>query len=207
MCQIVVKSTILILTEAIFAVPVYCRLCFGHFLWPCCFQVLWWTGIHFLLVFLSFSCCTNLSTMEVSQSDAGTSGSQEGDQKLQMSSKPLHRFIKGEPKSLGVILKLWTVEVLRNMLENRQSHRLRAMSVLAFIFFLSLFLDCYFTCWQRRVPDRISVRRRSPHIYSSPHSLLAGSSGKSCSASQWWLPILEVSWVSAAPLNYFKVVC
>lgn len=55
--------------------------------------------------------------MEVSQSDAGTSGSEEVHQKLQMSSKPLHRFIKGEPKSLGVILKLWTVEALRNMLK------------------------------------------------------------------------------------------
>lgn len=203
MCQIVVKSTILIVNEAIFVGPIYCRLCFCHYLWPCCFQVLWWTGIHFLFVFLSFYCCINLSTMEVSQSDAGTSGSQ--DQKLQMSSKPLHRFIKGEPKSLGVILKLRALEVLRNMFENRQSYRLHAVSVLTFIFFLSLFLDCYFTCWQHRVPDRISVRRGSPHIYGSPHSLLAGSSGKSCSASQWWLPILEVSWVSAAPLNYFKV--
>lgn len=46
--------------------------------------------------------------MEVSQSDATTSGTQEVDQKLQMSSKPVHRFIKGEPKSLGVMLKLWT---------------------------------------------------------------------------------------------------
>lgn len=46
--------------------------------------------------------------MEVSQSDAATSGTQEVDQKLQMSSKPVHRFIKGEPKSLGVTLDLWT---------------------------------------------------------------------------------------------------
>lgn len=62
--------------------------------------------------------------MEVSQSDAATSGTQEVDQKLQMSSKPVHRFIKGEPKSLGVMLDFWTwVEVLRKMLENRQSHR------------------------------------------------------------------------------------
>lgn len=57
--------------------------------------------------------------MEVSQPNAATSGSQEVDQKLQMSSKPLHRFLKGEPKSLGVILKLSTVEVLTNMWENR----------------------------------------------------------------------------------------
>lgn len=47
--------------------------------------------------------------MEISQSDAGTSGSQEVDQKLHTFIKPLHRFIKGEPKSLGVILKLWTL--------------------------------------------------------------------------------------------------
>lgn len=46
--------------------------------------------------------------MEASQSDAETSGPQQVEQKLQMSCKPLHRFIKGEPKSLGVILKiLW----------------------------------------------------------------------------------------------------
>lgn len=58
--------------------------------------------------------------MEVSQSDAGANGPHVVDQKLHMSSKPLHRFIKGEPKSLGVILKL---EVLTNILEKGQSHR------------------------------------------------------------------------------------
>lgn len=61
--------------------------------------------------------------MDVSPSDAVTSGSQEVDQKLQMSSKPLHRFINGEPKCLGVSVKLWTVRVLRNMLENRQRYK------------------------------------------------------------------------------------
>lgn len=44
--------------------------------------------------------------MEVSQSDATTSGTQEVDQKLQMSSKPVHRFVKGEPKSLGIVILL-----------------------------------------------------------------------------------------------------
>lgn len=72
--------------------------------------------------------------MEVSQSDAGTSRPQEVDQKLQMSTKPLHRFIKGEPKSLGVILKL-----LRNILENRQSYRFRTTMALTCIFFCLLF--------------------------------------------------------------------
>lgn len=82
-----------------------------------------------------FFCSINLSTMEFSQSDAGTSGSQEVHQKLQMSGKPLHRFIKGEPKSLGVILKLWTVEVLRNMLEHREGYRLGTRRVLTCVFF------------------------------------------------------------------------
>lgn len=51
--------------------------------------------------------------MEATQSDAGTSGTQEVDQKLLMSGKPLHRFVKREPKSLGVRKKFRVTGVKR----------------------------------------------------------------------------------------------
>lgn len=44
--------------------------------------------------------------MEPTQSDSATSGTLVVNQQLQKSTKPMHRFIRGEPKSLGVTVKL-----------------------------------------------------------------------------------------------------